>query len=73
MKRKGLKEVRRSTKGNTYIAVGKVLDYKKVGCPECDTVYLQLYRDSKEILFMAVTPEEAVIICDLLDKVVYGG
>lgn len=73
MKRKGIREVRRSIKGNTYIAVGHVTDHKKVGCPECDTIYMQLTRDDKEVLFMAITPEESVIISHMLDAVVFRG
>ena len=64
--RKGIKELGRSTKGNSYIAVGKVTDYKKVGCPKCDTLYLQLFRDGEEVLFLAMTPEESQIISDFL-------
>lgn len=73
MKRKGLHEIRRSTKGNTFIATGIVTDNKAIGCPECDTVYLQLYRDDKEVLFMAITPEEAILISSMLDKTVFRG
>lgn len=68
MKRKGLRELRRSTRGNTYMAVGIVLDHKKIGCPPCDTRYLQLFRDGKELLFLAITPEEAAILRRLLGK-----
>jgi len=73
MIRKGIREVRRSTKGDTFIAVGTVIDHKKIGCPECDTIYLQLSRDKKEVLFMAITPEEAIIISHMLDAVVFRG
>lgn len=68
--RKGIREVRRRTKGNTYMAAGVVTDHKTVGCPPCDTVYLQLYRDGKEQLFLAVTPDEAEIISQLLHATV---
>jgi hypothetical protein len=73
MIRKGLKEVRRSTKGNTYIAAGIVTDQKAIGCPECDTVYLQLHRDGDGTQTLCVTPEEAIIICNALEAAVYGG
>lgn len=73
MKRKGLREVKRSTKGNTFIAVGKVTDNKVIGCPECDTMYLSMNRNGKEDLFLAITPEEATIIGKLLEIVVFGG
>lgn len=68
--RKGIREVRRRTRGNTYMAAGVVVDREAVGCPPCDTVYLQLYRDGKEQLFMAITPEEAEIIAQLLEATV---
>lgn len=62
MIRRGTREIKRSTKGESYIAAGLVLDHKKVGCPPCDTVYLSLYRGGKVDLFLAITPEEAEII-----------
>lgn len=65
--RKGIREVRRRTRGITYMAAGVVTDHKAVGCPPCDTVYLQLYRNGREQLFMAITPEEAEIIAQLLE------
>lgn len=68
--RKGIREFRRKVKGDSYIAVGVVTDHKKVGCPPCDTVYLQLHRDAEEVLFMALTPEEADIIARLFHAVV---
>ena len=71
MHRKGIVEYRRSEKGNTYISVGSVIDPKAIGCPKCDTIYLQLVRDDKEVLFMAVTPEEANIIGGLLKTVAW--
>lgn len=71
--RKGVHEIRRSTKGNTYIATGIVTDHNKVGCPEVDTIYLQLTRDDKELLFVAVTPEEACVISKMLDQTVFRG
>jgi hypothetical protein len=70
---KGLREVKRSTKGNTFIAVGNVTDHKKIGCPECDTVFLRFNRDGKDSLLIYVTPEEATIIAKLLEIVVFGG
>ena len=73
MNRKGLREVKRSTKGNTYIASGVVTDQKAIGCPECDTIYLQLHRDGDGTQTLCVTPEEAVIICNLLESAVFRG
>ena len=58
--------MKRSTKGDSCIAAGIVLDHRKVGCPPCDTVYLSLYRDGKADLFLAITPEEAQIINNVL-------
>ena len=71
--RKGLLELRRSEKGNTYISTGLVRDFKKIGCPECDTIYLQLFRDDKQVLLMCVTEEEACLIGRMLISTVYGG
>jgi hypothetical protein len=72
IKRKGIHEVRRSTKGNTYFATGIITDHRKVGCPDVDTIYLQMVRDEEESLFLAVTPEEATILSKMLDVTVYG-
>lgn len=71
--RKGLKELNRQPKGNSSVSSGLVLNHKQVGCPDCDTIYLSLKREGKEVLFMAVTPYEAEIIADQLLDVVYGG
>lgn len=68
--RKGIREVRRRTRGNTYMAAGVVKDHLVVGCPPCDTVYLQFYRNGEEQLFIAITPEEAEIIAQLLETTV---
>ena len=73
MNRKGLKEVRRSTKGDTYIATGLVVDNKAIGCPECDTIYLQFHRDGEGTQTLCITPEEAVLISTMLDKTVFRG
>ena len=73
MKRKGLHEVRRSTKGDTYIATGIVTDHKTIGCPECDTIYLQFHRDGDGTQTIYLTPEEAVLISSMLDKTVFRG
>ena len=70
MKRKGIKELARSTKGNTYMAVGRITNHRVVGCPPCDTLYLQLTRDGHELIFIGVTPEEAEIISNLMWKAI---
>lgn len=57
-----LEERIRKTKGNSYIASGRVLNFKCLGKHACDTLYLQLSRDGKIDLTMCITPEEAEII-----------
>jgi len=68
--KKGLKEFRRRTKGNSHIVSGDVVDHEVIGCPPCDTVFLRLIRAGKEVLLMCVTPEEALLISSLLTETV---
>lgn len=68
MTKKGLRELRRFPRGNTYMAAGVVEDHKKMGCPNVDTVYLQFSRANKPTT-LCITPEEALIIVSLLSDV----
>lgn len=73
MKRKGLREFRRSTKGNTFFATGYITNQKAMKCPSVDTIYLQFHRDGEGTQTICLTPEEAVIISKMLDVTVFGG
>ena len=71
-KRTGIDEYVHQDKGNSFIAAGRVTNHRKVGCPKCDTIYLQLHRDGAEVLFLAMTPEEASIISHQLERMLWA-
>ena len=59
------------SKNKAIIEAGQVLDYKKLGCPKCDTIYLRLSKKGESCNKIFFTPEEAIGICAALNWTVW--
>lgn len=60
------------SKNGAIIEAGEVKDFKKVGCPKCDTLYLKLSKkDSKTDTIIYMRPDEMVGLAATLSWAVW--
>lgn len=69
--RKGTEQLFKAIAGKSSITSGVISDHAKVGCPPCDTVYVEFHREGERDQIICLTPDEGLLIAEMLKHAVH--